>query len=210
MYRIEGQKIGMSRMAISLNPVTDVTRFLNLARRQITSSKEALSHYTRLVEWISDTTHPTDYEAISLVRFLGATLAKKNLITTEQFQSISQRVVTTEANECPTDEINSLMLQLKKSGGLTKEIALGFFDRMIQWIASSDKDEEDDENGDYGCSVTSIFSLVLDCHERQIISDEEKRILFNRAYRVLMKTPGRKIKDPDLHSHIKHHVKQHL
>ena len=203
-------KIGMIQMKVSLSPVTDVTRFLNLARQQPASKVKALRHYKRLVEWISDTTHPTDYEAQSLVRFFGTTLVKKNLITAEQFQSISQRVVTTELAECPTDEINGQMLQLKKSGGLTKEIALGFFDRMIQWIASRDKDEADDENGDYGSSVTSIFSLVLDCHERQIISDEEKKILFNRAYRVLMKTPGRKIKDPDLVSHIKHHVKPHL
>lgn len=210
MSKVEQLKIGIHQMTASLSPVTDATRFL-IHNHQIKAKKsEALGHYNRLVEWISDPTHLTDYEAIRLASFFGQILAKQNVIKTEQLQELNDRLIKHETPDCPTHKINGQVNQLIKSDCLTRELGLEFFERIVQWIAACQKDEGDDDDGNYGSSITSIYSLVIDCYDKQLITDEEKKILFNRAYQAIIKIPGRKIKDPDLVAHFKWHVLPYL
>jgi hypothetical protein len=99
-------------------------------------------------------------------------------------------------DECPVHDINTQLLALRKETNLSKDKGVLLFERLIKWLSIYKGPKDDPE---YMASTTTIFTIVLDLLEKGLITPDEKNVMFDRAFQVIvMNYPDQKIKDQDL------------
>ncbi len=194
-------------MKVTSIPVIAATKFIIETQRTPPSKLEGLDHCTKLIEWVSSD-HADNNEAVNLVQFLGKTLLNQKVISEEEFQELSGRVMTSfqrvgVTTRSPVHEITHQEVELQRQGKLARQTSLDAFERLIQWMSVYEGSED---TTDYGCSLTTLFSIVIDCYDEGLINAKEKIVLFNRAYQVIMKDPNRTIADEDLVDFLRFHV----
>ncbi len=185
---------------MALSPVTAATKFIIQLKEKRTCSKdEGRKLCFQLVEWIQDPTHPDYYEAATLPFFLAQKLLTCGLITRDDYNAIrinAAKVIQQTRPEPvpkPTSTHHDICVQWNaflKDSQATREQGLDLFERLIQWISVSSK-------GEYDGSTITIFSMALEL-EKKGVTPEEKDILFNRAFQVILKDPEQPIENRDL------------
>lgn len=180
------------------SPVAAATEFIiQLNANQPCTKEEGVRWCSLLIEWIRNPTHPDYYEAATMPFFLARNLLKRDLITKEECTSIR---ITTKSlqKEKPIEKDPSTHVEVckqwrafLKDAQATRQQGIDLFERLIHWISVCDQDE-------YDGSTITVFSMALELEKKKWITSQERDILLNRAFQVIVKDPKKKIKDQDL------------
>lgn len=185
---------------MALSPVTAVTEFIiRLDAKMPCTKDEGMRLCTQLINWIQDPNHPDYNEAATLPFFLARKLLKSDLINRDDYKAIRKKAaeVIQQTKLDPVEKLPSPHFEICKQWNAflqdsqaTRVEGLHFFERLIQWISTCPQEE-------YDGSTITIFSMALDL-EGKGVSSQEKEVLFNRAFQVIVKDPKDRIKDRDL------------
>lgn len=96
---------------------------------------------------------------------------------------------------CPIHRINKEVLEFRKNPHATKEQGVGMFERLFEWLSQCDKT---DDTSDYMASSTTIFSIASELLKKNLITEAESVLMFERVFSVIGKDAG-----PDLMNFLK-------